>query len=211
MTSRGDRRESIYRDDSDRVRFLEPRGEVVLRLLGVHACLMGNHFPLLIETPDANRSKGMRPLNGVFIQYTNRRASAYRASVPGPLQGLRVDAHSCLLELSRYVVLTRWARMVADAGTRPGASTRSTSPSPLPVIASLHGTDCRGGTRSRCHDGAVRQAGEYSHIEVGQSFGIHSSIVAGQGCALPTHVKRMQMCLLARTRPCVLGLQVPNR
>jgi REP element-mobilizing transposase RayT len=28
--------------------------------------LMTNHYRLLVETPDANLSKGMRQLNGVF-------------------------------------------------------------------------------------------------------------------------------------------------
>ncbi|MFK5947369.1 MAG: hypothetical protein QM500_01200 [Methylococcales bacterium] len=27
-------------------------------------CLMGNHYHLLVETPEANLSKGMRQLNG---------------------------------------------------------------------------------------------------------------------------------------------------
>ncbi len=39
----------------------------------VHAyCLMTNHDHLLVETPDANLSKGMRQMNGVFAQYVNR-------------------------------------------------------------------------------------------------------------------------------------------
>jgi len=33
---------------------------------------MRNHYHLLIETPDANLSKGMRQLNGVYTQYVNR-------------------------------------------------------------------------------------------------------------------------------------------
>lgn len=33
----------------------------------VHAyCLMGNHYALLIETPDDNLAKGMSQLNGVY-------------------------------------------------------------------------------------------------------------------------------------------------
>lgn len=33
----------------------------------VHSwCLMTNHYHLLVETPDANLSKGMRHLNGVY-------------------------------------------------------------------------------------------------------------------------------------------------
>jgi putative transposase len=33
---------------------------------------MDNHYHLLPETPDANLSKGMRQLNGVFTQSMNR-------------------------------------------------------------------------------------------------------------------------------------------
>ena len=33
---------------------------------------MINHYQLLVETPDANLSKGMRQLNAVFTQYVNR-------------------------------------------------------------------------------------------------------------------------------------------
>jgi len=35
--------------------------------------LMTNQYHLVIETPDSNLSKGMRQLNGVFTQYSNRR------------------------------------------------------------------------------------------------------------------------------------------
>jgi hypothetical protein len=34
---------------------------------------MTNHDHLLLETPDANLSKGMRQLNGVYTQDVNRR------------------------------------------------------------------------------------------------------------------------------------------
>jgi hypothetical protein len=34
---------------------------------------MTNHYHLVVETPDANLSKGMRQLNGVFTQWSNRR------------------------------------------------------------------------------------------------------------------------------------------
>ena len=36
-------------------------------------CLMGNHYDLLLETPDANLSRAMRQLNGVYSQAFNRR------------------------------------------------------------------------------------------------------------------------------------------
>ena len=56
VTSRGDGREDIYRDNADRALFLEVLSETVDRFNWViHAyCLMGNHYHLLIETPDGN-------------------------------------------------------------------------------------------------------------------------------------------------------------
>ncbi|MBS61740.1 transposase, partial [Salinisphaera sp.] len=75
VTSRGDRREATYEDDTDRTRFLEILGQVVQDFNWVcHAyCLMTNYYHRVIETPDANLSRGMRQLNGVYTQYSNRR------------------------------------------------------------------------------------------------------------------------------------------
>ena len=75
VTARGDRREPIYEDDEDRQAFLDVLADVADRFNWlVHAyCEMTNHYHLLIETPDGNLSKGMRQLNGVYTQYSNRR------------------------------------------------------------------------------------------------------------------------------------------
>ena len=35
-------------------------------------CQMTNHYHAVVETPDANLSKGMRQLNGVYTQRFNR-------------------------------------------------------------------------------------------------------------------------------------------
>jgi putative transposase len=62
ITSRGNRREYIFKDDEDRQHFLLLINQVCETYNWVwHAyCLMSNHSHLLIETPDANLSKGMR-------------------------------------------------------------------------------------------------------------------------------------------------------
>ena len=75
ITSRGNARQPIYKDDKDRETFLELLGSVVSRYGWIcHAyCLMGNHYHLLIETPDGNLSQGMRQLNGIYTQHFNRR------------------------------------------------------------------------------------------------------------------------------------------
>ena len=75
VTSRGDGREDIYRDNADRALFMEVLSETVDRFnCVIHAyCRMGNHYHLLIETPDGNLSQGMRQLNGVYAQRFNRK------------------------------------------------------------------------------------------------------------------------------------------
>jgi len=107
VTSRGDRREAIYEDDSDRVQFLEILGEAIRSFNWVcHAyCEMGNHYHLVIETPDGNLSKGMRQLNGVYTQASNRRHGRVGHLFQGRYKAILVDRDAYLLELTRYVVL----------------------------------------------------------------------------------------------------------
>jgi len=107
LTSRGDRREAIYEDDEDRQRFLDTVAEVVERYNWVcHAyCLMSNHYHLVAETVEGNLSRGMRHLNGVYTQASNRRHGRSGHLFQGRFKGILVDRDAYLLELSRYVVL----------------------------------------------------------------------------------------------------------
>jgi len=125
ITSRGDRREAIYLDDGDREDFLDLLGAVCRRFnWTVHSyCLMTNHYHLLVETPDANLSQGMRQLNGVYTQSFNRRHSRVGHVFQGRFKGILVQKSAYLLELSRYVVLNPVrAGMVEDAGDWPWSS-----------------------------------------------------------------------------------------
>ncbi|MCP5419013.1 MAG: transposase [Gammaproteobacteria bacterium] len=107
VTSRGDRQESIYEDDTDREAFLTVLAEVVERFHWTcHAyCLMPNHYHLVIETAEANLSKGMRQMNGVYTQASNRRHGRAGHLFQGRYKGILVDKDAYLMELSRYVVL----------------------------------------------------------------------------------------------------------
>lgn len=107
VTSRGDRQEAIFDDDEDRAAFLNLLGEVVLRFRWrCHAyCLMGNHYHLMIETPEANLTKGMRQLNGVFTQWSNRRHQRTGHLFQGRYRAIVVDRDAYFLELGRYIVL----------------------------------------------------------------------------------------------------------
>jgi len=107
VTSRGDRREDIFEDDHDREMFLATLDKTIIQFNWIcYAwCLMDNHYHLLIQTPDGNLSKGMRQLNGVYTQASNRRHQRVGHLFQGRFKAILVDSDAYLLELARYVVL----------------------------------------------------------------------------------------------------------
>ena len=128
VTARGDRREAIYRDDADRNAWLTLFGEVCERFnWRCHGwCQMTNHYHLIIETPDANLSAGMRQLNGVYTQYFNRAHRLVGHLFQGRFKAILVERDAYLLELCRYVVLNPVrAYMVGQAGDWPWSSYRA--------------------------------------------------------------------------------------
>jgi putative transposase len=131
LTSRGNARADIFRDDADREEFLAVLSAVVERFgWRLYAyCLMDNHYHLMVETPKANLSLGMRQLNGVYTQRLNRRHARVGHVFQGRFKAIVVDKQAYLLELSRYVVLNpvrarmvktparyRWSSYRASAG-----------------------------------------------------------------------------------------------
>lgn len=107
ISSRGNAREKIFLDEVDRTLFLDVLASVIERSNWLcHAwCLMDNHYHLLIETPEGNLSKGMRQLNGVYTQRSNRRHNRVGHLFQGRYKSIVVDKENYLLEVSRYVVL----------------------------------------------------------------------------------------------------------
>jgi REP element-mobilizing transposase RayT len=107
VTSRGNEQRPIFKDDTDRKLFLSTLAHVNQRFHWLcHAyCLMGNHYHLVIETPDGNLSKGMRQLNGVYTQAFNRRHRRVGHLFQGRFKGILVQKDSHFLEVCRYVVL----------------------------------------------------------------------------------------------------------
>lgn len=75
VMNRGRRGEAIFSDDQDYLTFTDLLRETseIWNLRIAAYCLMLNHYHMLIQTPDANISKGMRHLNGVYTQRYNSR------------------------------------------------------------------------------------------------------------------------------------------
>lgn len=107
VTSRGNARQDIVHDDRDRALFVERLAHVIDRFSWrCHAyCLMDNHYHLLIETPQANLSRGMRQLNGTYTQAINRWHQRVGHLFQGRFTAILVEKEAHLLELCRYVVL----------------------------------------------------------------------------------------------------------
>ena len=68
ITARGNERKKIYHSQRDYTKFKEYLKRSKKRFgCIVHACvLMGNHYHLILETPEGNLSKVMHFLNGSY-------------------------------------------------------------------------------------------------------------------------------------------------
>src|SRR5213596_2431041 len=93
LMNRGDRRESIFKDDADRTRFLETLGQCCTKTeWQVHAwCLMNNHFHVVIETPKANLVAGMKWFLGTYTARFTRRHKLFGHLFSGRYKALLVD------------------------------------------------------------------------------------------------------------------------
>jgi len=107
VTSRGNEKKPVFKDEQDRENFLNTLQHVNKRCNWIcHAyCLMTNHYHLLIETPDGDFSHGMRQLNGVFTQLVNKRHGRTGHLFQGRYKAILIQKDSHLLEVCRYVVL----------------------------------------------------------------------------------------------------------
>jgi len=136
VTSRGDHRDKIYLDDTDRRTFLDLLGKEVFqqRWLCYAYCLMDNHYHVLIETPEPNLVRGMRRLNGVYTQSFNRRHGRVGHVFQGRYKAILVDKENYLLELCRYMVLNPVRAKIATTAEKwPWSSYRATAGETAPA------------------------------------------------------------------------------
>jgi putative transposase len=107
VTSRGNAGQKIFWTDKDRRYFIELLAYIIERFRWVcyAYCLMDNHYHLVIETREANLSKGMRQLNGIYTQKYNWKHHRTGHVFQGRYKAIIVDRDAYLLEVCRYVVL----------------------------------------------------------------------------------------------------------
>jgi putative transposase len=117
VTARGNERKKIFNSSRDYNKFLEYVSDAreKHRFL-LHAyVLMGNHYHLIIETPEANLSRAMHHINSSYTTYTNIKRKRSGHLFQGRFKAILIDKDAYLLELSRYVHLNPVrAKMVDD-------------------------------------------------------------------------------------------------
>jgi putative transposase len=105
VMNRGRRGEKIFEDEKDYHAFVglleESSGIWGVRVSAY--CLMSNHYHLLLQTPEANLSRFMRHVDGVYTQRFNRRHKVDGQLFRGRYKSILVDEDSYLLELLRYI------------------------------------------------------------------------------------------------------------
>ena len=118
---RGDRLEAIFHDDGDRELFLKTLGQACGRTgWRVHSyILMGNHYHLLLETPEANLCVGMKWLQSTYTIRFNARHKQRGHLFQGRYKAVIVDGEdgTYFRTLSDYIHLNPVrARMLEDGG-----------------------------------------------------------------------------------------------
>jgi len=105
VMNRGRRGDQIFKDKRDYFAFIELLKDCVemwnLRVAAY--CLMGNHYHILVQTPDANLSRCLRHINGVYTQHFNRAHGLDGHLFRGRYKSILLDSDSYLLELIRYI------------------------------------------------------------------------------------------------------------
>ncbi|MFT3819527.1 MAG: transposase [Rubrivivax sp.] len=135
VTSRGDRREAIYRDDADREAQLDVLAHAMDRFDAqvLAYCQMGNHYHLVLHTRQANLSRLMRHVNGVYTQRFNRRHGLSGHVFQGRFKAILVDRDAYLLSVCRYVERNPVAAGLVDAAQAWPWSSCAAHLGPAPV------------------------------------------------------------------------------
>jgi len=105
VMNRARRGTTLFIDKADFQQFIDLLQETA-ELFNVNVaayCLMPTHYHLMVQTPDANLSRCMRHLNGVYTQKYNGVHGSDGTLFRGRYKSILVDADSYVLQLVRYI------------------------------------------------------------------------------------------------------------
>lgn len=105
VMNRGRGRQDIFHDKRYFEIFLKVIQESFEKFdMVIHAyCLMSNHYHLILETPNANLSRVMRHINGVYTQRYNKLRETDGPLFRGRFKAILMEEETYLLNLSRYI------------------------------------------------------------------------------------------------------------
>ena len=107
VMSRGNARQTVFRDETDYQRLLDGLAVVVSRLGWdlLSFVLMPNHFHLLVRTPQPNLSRGMQYLTSGYANWCGRRHRRPGHTFQGRFKSELIEDESYFWTVSRYIHL----------------------------------------------------------------------------------------------------------
>jgi len=211
VVCRGNNRERIFRDDTDRQRYLTLLRDYRDRWNAViHAyVLMPNHVHLLIETPSRPLSEFMRGLNTAYTMGFNRRYHRIGHLFQGRYKSHVVEKDAYLLELTRYIHLNPVRAGLVDRPERfLWSSYREFLGGAAPPYVSRPGTALAQLGSGRSHASRVYSKFVSEAIRTGQLRG-DWQVAAGQFVGSDRFIDQVEQACLSR-RPRALKAQPPG-
>lgn len=117
ITSRGNERREIFKEDSDYKEFIRILENNITKFeIEIHSfILMKNHYHLLIQTKKANLRNFMHNLNTAYTIYFNKKHKRVGHLFQGRYKSIICDKENYLLELARYIHLNPVRAKVVNA------------------------------------------------------------------------------------------------
>jgi putative transposase len=124
VTSRGNDRQDIYREDRDRHAFLGLLAGLPERFgTRLHAyVLMQNHYHLVLETPEPNLSRVMHWVNVTYTMGYNERHQRSGHLFEGRFKSVLIEERAAVQEVVRYVHLNPVRVHALDLGKQERAA-----------------------------------------------------------------------------------------
>ena len=107
VIARGNNKAPIYLDDADHAAFLGILARTVSRFgwRCFSYCLMGNHFHVLVQTPEPNLPRGVQYLKSSYAQWFNSRHDHWGHVFGGRYKSPLIQQDSHLLRVFKYIAL----------------------------------------------------------------------------------------------------------